>query len=169
MGKFHLPVSPASASSTPNKSLGTRQKEPLQFRSATNRIAKKAGNFLSKSHTTVISSDRTVPLSQRLSEQFAAKSSPLKRAFSFKEQQPSLNKTPNIILLSEQTQMHRTDVATASSTWRQSLGEDHLNYLRLDPVAIQYQEAIHEIIATEADYVNDLKLVYKVSQYDQGV
>jgi hypothetical protein len=65
--------------------------------------------------------------------------------------------------------MHRTDVATASSTWRQSLGEDHFNYLRLDPVAIQYQEAIHEIIATEADYVNDLKLVYKVSQYVQDV
>ncbi|KAG2189135.1 hypothetical protein INT44_004277 [Umbelopsis vinacea] len=58
--------------------------------------------------------------------------------------------------------MHRTDVATASSTWRQLLGEDHLRYLNLEPAEIRYQEAVHEIIATEADYVNDLKLVYKI-------
>jgi hypothetical protein len=66
------------------------------------------------------------------------------------------------MLLSDQTQMHRTDVATASSTWRQCLGEHHLSYLNLEAVEIRYQEAIHEIISTEADYVNDLKLVYRV-------
>jgi hypothetical protein len=164
MGKFHLPISPATVSSVPNKSLGkpTRQKEPLHFRAATNRIAKKAGNFLSKSHTTVISSDPSASLSQRLSEQFTPNTSPLKRAFSLKNR-PLLNKTPSQISLSDQNQMHRTDVATASSTWRQLLGEDHLRYLNLDPAEIRYQEGIHEIIATEADYVNDLKLVYKVS------
>jgi hypothetical protein len=165
MGKFHLPISPATVSSIPNKSLGksTRQKEPLHFRAATNRIAKKAGNFLSKSHTAVISSDPSDSLSKRLSEQFTANSSPLKRAFSFKNR-PLLNKTPSQISLLDQNQMHRTDVATAASTWRQLLGEDHLRYLNLDPAEIRYQEAVHEIIATEADYVNDLKLVYKVSR-----
>ncbi|KAJ2962291.1 hypothetical protein NQZ79_g2522 [Umbelopsis isabellina] len=160
MGKFHLPVSPAPTTSSKNQSITARQKEPLHFRAASNRIAKKAGNFLSKSHTTVISSDRN-SLRSFLPDQPAVKNSPLRRAFSFKDSTQK-NKTPNRHLLLDQSQMQRIDVAASTSTWRQQFREEELNYLALDSEEVQYQEAIYEIIATEADYVNDLKLVYKI-------
>jgi hypothetical protein len=161
MGKFHLPVSPAPTTSSKNQGITARQKEPLHFRAASNRIAKKAGNFLSKSHTTVIPSDRN-SLRSLLPDQPAVKNSPLRRAFSFKDSTQK-NKTPNRPLLLDQSQMQRIDVAASTSTWRQQFREEELRYLALDSEEIQYQEAIYEIIATESDYVNDLKLVYKVS------
>ncbi|KAM3589177.1 hypothetical protein VKS41_000054 [Umbelopsis sp. WA50703] len=58
--------------------------------------------------------------------------------------------------------MQRIDVAASTSTWRQQFREEELRYLALHSEEIQYQEAIYEIIATESDYVNDLKLVYKI-------
>ncbi|KAG0189949.1 hypothetical protein DFQ28_002674 [Apophysomyces sp. BC1034] len=54
------------------------------------------------------------------------------------------------------------DPKNETSTWKESLCEQHDHMFCLSTKQQQYQELIHEIILTEKSYVADLILVYKV-------